>query len=312
MARLPLKPNFSSEILEWQGVEYCLPRHSQNEFSHLFWDEVSQNEDHLFCNLDEYTPIKNCADLGHQITDVRDGTTKGLKECREPLQLKRRRTLQFTSDSTEAANEQMNFAFLTSKVMECSMVEDGVSKSLECSTLGFSDDRSAFNCGGLDQSSDEWLADCLNDSEIQFSPDEMKNIVVFNQQVGVTEYYHNSLSMETDMVPETPAPAHLNVFQGKKSYVKIPRKLDTSIAYPFALIKPCGVHGDVTLNDINQRIHAAPPSRLNHKKDEDPSIFNPTSAFSGKPVIVKTKVRTVGGQGSITVMRTKGCVNKTF
>ncbi|CAD5197462.1 unnamed protein product [Musa acuminata subsp. malaccensis] len=155
MARLPLKPNFSSEIWEWQGVEYCLPRHSQNEFSHLFWDEVSQNEDHLFCNLNEHTPIKKCSNLGHQITDVRDATTKGLEECREPLQLKRRRTLQFTSDSTE--------------VMECSMVEDGVSKSLECSTLGFSDDGSAFNCGGLDQSSDEWLADCLNDGEIQCS-----------------------------------------------------------------------------------------------------------------------------------------------
>ncbi|XP_064989078.1 protein XRI1-like [Musa acuminata AAA Group] len=291
MARLPLKPNFSGEIWEWQGVEYCLPRHSQNEFSHLFWDEVSQNEDHLFCNLNEHTPIKKCSNLGHQITDVRDATTKGLEECREPLQLKRRRTLQFTSDSTE--------------VMECSMVEDGVSKSLECSTLGFSDDRSAFNCGGLDQSSDEWLADCLNDGEIQCSPDEMKNIVVF-QLVDVTEYYHNSPSMETDMVPETPAPVHLNVFQGKKSYVKIPRKLNTSIAYPFALIEPCGVHSDVTLNDINQRIHAAPPSRLKHKKHEDPSLFNPTSAFSGKPVIVKTKVRTEGGQCSITVMRTKG------
>lgn len=112
------------------------------EFSHLFWDEVSQNEDHLFCNLNEHTPIKKCSNLGHQITDVRgrsllcgtwwffelfitggtfilDATTKGLEECREPLQLKRRRTLQFTSDSTEVANEQMNSAFLTSKVHLC-------------------------------------------------------------------------------------------------------------------------------------------------------------------------------------------------
>ncbi|KAJ8455778.1 hypothetical protein OPV22_035024 [Ensete ventricosum] len=71
-----------------------------------------------------------------------------------------------------------------------------------------------------------------------------KNIVVFNQQVDVTGYYYNSPSMETDMVPEIPASEHLNVSQGKKSYVKIPRKLNTSIAYLFALIKPCGVHGD--------------------------------------------------------------------
>ncbi|RZR71475.1 hypothetical protein BHM03_00005376 [Ensete ventricosum] len=241
-----------SKSLSWSCFLQIL---NSAEFSHLFWDEVSQNEDHLFYNLDEHTPLKTCADLSHQITDVRDGNTKGLEECREPQQLKSRRTLQFTSDSsTEAANEQMNSAFLTSKVMECSLVEDGVSKSLECSTLGFSDDRSAFNCGGLDQSSDEWLADFLNESEIQCSPDEMKNIVVFNQQVDVTGYYYNSSSMETDMVPEIPASEHLNVSQGilgKKSYVKIPRKLNTSIAYLFALIKPCGVHGDVTLNDIN-------------------------------------------------------------
>lgn len=40
------------------------------EFSHLFWDEVCQNEDDLLYMLDEHTPIKDCADLGHQVSDV--------------------------------------------------------------------------------------------------------------------------------------------------------------------------------------------------------------------------------------------------
>lgn len=165
------------------------------------------------------------------------------------------------------------------------------------------------------------------------------------------EFYHDSPAMETDMVPETPAPAHLKFFNGvlgtwvcssnfvayahfglyshilfpkftlnqyvywpflisgKMSYIKGPKKLTTSIAYPFALIKPCGVHGDVTLKDINQRILAPLPSKSKLKKDEDPSISYPTSAFSGKPVVVKTKIRTEGGQGSITIMRTKGWVD---
>ena len=83
-----------------------------------------------------------------------------------------------------------------------------------------------------------------------------------------------------------------------------PPKLASSVVYPFAFIKPCGVHGDVTLKDINQRLRD-PPSKLKQNQ-EDPSVSYPTSAFSGKPVVGKTKIRTEGGKGSITIMRTKG------
>nr|XP_009412740.1 PREDICTED: protein XRI1 isoform X4 [Musa acuminata subsp. malaccensis] len=306
---LPLIRPSCCGMWEWQGDEYSLQRNTRNEFSHLFWDEVCQNEDDLLYMLDEHTPIKDCADLGHQVSDVGDETTKGLEECKDSNQLKRRRTLQFTTDTNEAANDQMTSTVFKSKLMESSMMEDGISESLECTTqwtLGFSDDRSAINSDGLDQSSDGWLVDYLNESETHYSPDEKNNIVAFNQQVDISEFYHDSPAMETDMVPETPAPAHLKFFNGKMSYIKGPKKLTTSIAYPFALIKPCGVHGDVTLKDINQRILAPLPSKSKLKKDEDPSISYPTSAFSGKPVVVKTKIRTEGGQGSITIMRTKG------
>lgn len=71
-------------------------------------------------------------------------------------------------------------------------------------------------------------------------------------------------------------------------------------------MKPSEVQGHLTLKDINQRIHAPPPSRSIDKKDNNPSIIYPTSAFSGKPVVVKTKILTQGGKGSITILRTKG------
>lgn len=93
---------------------------------------------------------------------------------------------------------------------------------------------------------------------------------------------------------------------GRKPCVLPPTNLASSVAYPFALIKPCGVHGDVTLKDINQRILTPTPFKLMHEKDDDPAVSYPTSAFSGKPVVVKTKIRTEGGKGSITIMRTKG------
>lgn len=97
---------------------------------------------------------------------------------------------------------------------------------------------------------------------------------------------------------------------GRKSFLKAPKKLVTGVAYPFALIKPCGAQGDVTLKDINQRIHSPPSSTSKQKLDEDPSTSYPTSAFSGKPVVLKTKIHTKGGRGSITIMRTKGWLDK--
>lgn len=86
--------------------------------------------------------------------------------------------------------------------------------------------------------------------------------------------------------------------------MRTPPNLASSVVYPFTFIKPCGVHGDVTLKDINQRIHNPPKSKQN--EPEDPCIPYPTSAFSGKPVVGKTKIRTEGGEGSITILRTKG------
>ncbi|KAG6516706.1 hypothetical protein ZIOFF_027179 [Zingiber officinale] len=319
-------------IWEWQGDEYSLQRDTRNELPHLFWDKINQNEDDLLYILDEHTPIKDCADLGHLLSDLGGDATKGWEECRDSMQLKRRRMLQFTSDARESPNDEMASALLKTK---STIMEDEIAESLECTAQwasAFSEERSGLNCEGLDQSSDGWLVDCLNESEMQCSPDEMNTIVAFNQQADISgllttftslrdiclthafllsfhrfiEYYQDSPTMETDTMPEITAPINLKVSKGKKSCIRSPRKLTTSVAYPFALIKPCGVHGDLTLSDINQRIHAPPPSKLKHVKDEDPFDLYPTSAFSGKPVVVKTKIRTEGGQGSITITRTKG------
>lgn len=94
---------------------------------------------------------------------------------------------------------------------------------------------------------------------------------------------------------------------GRKLYFRTPTKMTSSIIYPFALIKPCEVRGDVTLKDINRRLQAPLLSPASgHQVDEASGHRYPTSAFSGKPVVVKTKINTEGGKGSITIMRTKG------
>ncbi|KAK1352505.1 hypothetical protein POM88_053202 [Heracleum sosnowskyi] len=108
---------------------------------------------------------------------------------------------------------------------------------------------------------------------------------------------------EASAVQKRRSRSHQNVvFKGKKSLMQTPTKATSSVVYPFAFIKPCGLDGDMTLRDINQRI-CNPPKP---KQKEDLSSIYPTSAFSGKPVVGQMKIHTEGGKGCITILRTKG------
>lgn len=98
-------------------------------------------------------------------------------------------------------------------------------------------------------------------------------------------------------------------FSGVISPTNYRTKLTSSVAIPFTFIKPCEARGHSTLKDINQRIHAPPPTRPRLEMHNDTAVGYSTSPFSGKPVIVKTKILTEGGKGSITVLRTKGWVD---
>ncbi|XP_072973240.1 protein XRI1-like [Typha angustifolia] len=283
-----------NEMWEWRGEEYDLQRVALDDVSHCLWGDVNQNVDDFLNILDEQTPIKDCADLTCQVSDIGDKSNKGLEECIESSQVKRRRMLQFTSESNE--------------VTECSMMEDGLSDNVQWNSqwnFDFSDNQCSLNCEELDQSSEGWLIDCLNESEAHCSSEEMNNSVASIDHAYVPGSYNISPETEADIVQEKPTPIRAKILKGRKSFIRAPPKLTTSVAYPFALIKPCGVHGDLTLSDINRRIHAPPLSNLKHNKEEE-AVPYPTSAFSGKPVVVKTKIRTEGGKGSITIMRTRG------
>ncbi|KAH9316509.1 hypothetical protein KI387_025136, partial [Taxus chinensis] len=86
-------------------------------------------------------------------------------------------------------------------------------------------------------------------------------------------------------------------------------KLATPVlAYPFAVLKPSGVEGDVTLNDINKRILMPPKRPIQHPVGDyarPPSAASTGSGLSGKAVVALTKIHTQG-KGTITIMRTKG------
>ncbi|KAK6130167.1 hypothetical protein DH2020_036083 [Rehmannia glutinosa] len=227
---------------------------------------------------------------------------KELEEYREPSsQVKRRRMLQFEPEVLDSPlfNDDM---FLRSKETRDSL-EDVISDMSEW-VAGFAEGPSSSSNEYLDPSSEGWIADCFNDAEMHLSTEDIAS-GASDVQVDITELCNTP--PECDASAADKLPVHTGrdvVFKGRKSYMRTPPKLSSSVVYPFTFIKPCGVHGDVTLKDINQRIHTPPKSKQN--EPDDPSVSYQTSAFSGKPVVGKTKIRTEGGEGSITILRTKG------
>ncbi|XP_074574790.1 uncharacterized protein LOC141831330 [Curcuma longa] len=82
-----------------------------------------------------------------------------------------------------------------------------------------------------------------------------------------------------------------------------------SVAYPFAVVKPGGLEGDVTLADINARIFMRPRRPVRHPVGEfagGPCVVSPAGpGLSGKAVVSLTRIQT-RGRGTITIIRTKG------
>ncbi|KAJ4969543.1 hypothetical protein NE237_016244 [Protea cynaroides] len=297
--------DFNSEPWEWQSDDYHLQKDSHFGISNNLWNEANQNEESLNYMFDETTPIKACGDLAYHVADSGKNMNKVQEEHRDSSsQLKRRRMLQFDTSSMDPCycDEQISSAFVKSKDWEDQIRSASLETSDWVSEL--TEYRPVSGNGSLDQSSKGWLANCFNDSEMHFSSDDMNVSGAFDEQIDVSEFCNFPSEVEAHVVQQCSTPSRRIVFKGRKSFIRTPTKI-AAVAYPFALIKPSGVHGNVTLKDINQRIRTPPPSK-SKQIDDDASASYPTSAFSGKPVVVKTKIRTEGGKGSITIMRTKG------
>ncbi|KAK4264102.1 hypothetical protein QN277_029436 [Acacia crassicarpa] len=86
------------------------------------------------------------------------------------------------------------------------------------------------------------------------------------------------------------------------------KRVITKVAYPFALVKPGGREGDVTLNDINERILMRPTRPVRHPVGDfacRPCVSPEGPGLSGKEVVALTRIHTQG-KGTITIIRTKG------
>uniref|UniRef100_A0A0D9V9J7 Protein XRI1 n=1 Tax=Leersia perrieri TaxID=77586 RepID=A0A0D9V9J7_9ORYZ len=282
-----------SEMWGWQSQEYDLQKDllagDAADSSSCLWSEANQNAGDAWSMFDEQTPIKYCTDIDFQFCDIGDIIVKNFDEGKETLQAKRRRMLQFCSDNVE---------------MDCAMAADGLSESLQVN-LGFSGGQCLLNCDGTEELPEEWLVDCSQqDRETICPPEEMSSPAAAMEEADRSARGNSSSREQGNTVQKNSVQARPTPLKAGKNIIRA-RKVKTSVVYPFELIKPCGFRGDVTLHDINERIHAPPPYKIRHKMDEDQLTYQ-TSAISGKPVVHKTKIHTEGGKGSITITRTRG------
>lgn len=264
---------------------------------------ILNQEDHSYMFDDESTPVKACSELGYHVTTDETIKKMEVQQSETRSAVKRRRMLHFEDQPMETS---LFSSECFSSILKSSARDEAYDELLpEGSQLiqGFSEDASASSLEGLDLYAEEWYADCLNDPETQTLPDDL-SFGSPEVQIDVSEYLNVPPETETREVRRPVTRSSPNViFKGRKSFARPVPKLPSSIIYPFAFIKPCGVHGDMTLKDINKKIQT-PPAKAKEDKEEPPVIQ--TSAFSGKPVVGKTKIRTEGGKGSITIMRTRG------
>ncbi|KAF3430998.1 hypothetical protein FNV43_RR25728 [Rhamnella rubrinervis] len=89
---------------------------------------------------------------------------------------------------------------------------------------------------------------------------------------------------------------------------KVVKRVIKRVVYPFAVVKPGGKEGDVTLNDINERILMPPTRPVRHPVGDfacRPCVSPDGPGLSGKAVVALTKIHTQG-RGTITIIRTKG------
>ncbi|XP_072980177.1 uncharacterized protein [Typha angustifolia] len=86
------------------------------------------------------------------------------------------------------------------------------------------------------------------------------------------------------------------------------KKAAMGVVYPFAVVKPVGLEGDVTLDDINERILMRPARPVRHPVGEfacGPCVSPNGPGLSGKAVVSLTRIQT-RGRGTITIIRTRG------
>ncbi|RHN42301.1 hypothetical protein MtrunA17_Chr8g0375391 [Medicago truncatula] len=133
------------------------------------------------------------------------------------------------------------------------------------------------------------------------------------ETISASESPNSSSSSYKELLPLTISKTSRDTPHVSRTSDEVMRKKvvvrTTRVVYPFALVKPGGEEGDVTLNDINERILMPPTRPVRHPVGDfacRPCVSAQGPGLSGKAVVALTRIHTQGRRGTITIIRTKG------
>lgn len=293
-----------SDSWDWNEESFTLDADSPLVISQSLWDEWAQSEADAHTLFTSTPPPFEVAELtmptsfignkqvNLEVTDNQDPSEKDSPRC------KRRRMLLFSGDQsgTDISPSDPIQQFEEATALNC--CGDDLLNGFEemqvpdsgSVALWFSEENFYY----ANEVSENWMLGYIHEGEI-LNIDSHDQLCVPVPACSDPEREVSLPSLQTTASATLPL-------------CGVKPKLATPVAYPFAVVKPSGVEGDVTLKDINQRILMPPTRPIQHPVGDHakpPSAASTGSGLSGKAVVALTKIHTEG-KGTITIMRTKG------
>ncbi|CAM6106312.1 unnamed protein product [Calypogeia fissa] len=320
----------------WQDDSYKLDTESPLALSRSLWDGLAQSEadsrslfattpsteildaDQLVSTFSRRVGLDEEVDAG--CSSMYDAGSNSLQEGSP--RSKRRRMLLFPGATEEAAIADTSFdtGLDSSSGGQCAdmipscedLDKDDVAMAPSTSSLWYQHGDPHFSTNEV-VDPQSWMVRSFGEVPENEPCDPTKLIIPVGDNSGSCSDYKQPSTFESDATnwQSTPFVSSPNPGAGPRASLTRPKSV-TPVAYPFALLKPCGAQGDVTLNDINERI-ARPPSQP-HLGGGDSRPSPPPSDMpqpggspgpSGKSVVRLTKIHTEGN-GTITILRTRG------
>eukprot|EP00249_Psilotum_nudum_P010598 c22640_g2_i1 orf=2-853(-) len=271
-----------SDTWDWEDQGFRLDVESPLAISQSLWEGFTQSEEDV-ATLFASTPASQMRDSESScfIFATQDRVEPISSDQNVPdysPHFKRRRMLHFQGEENaiNASNSPLEMVPETLESYSDSFIggcEDfQMHESTSDGTIWYigNDESLSSVDDAAEQSAESWMSRCFNDRESQTAQYQMNFAVPMiaseaERQANANEVLHGhhpatSFSCRSAISGRTLAAAaavHSNTSCSRP-------KLATPVAYPFAVVKPSGMQGDVTLNDINQRIMMPPNRPLPH------------------------------------------------
>lgn len=211
---------------------------------------------------------------------------------------KRRRLLVFSDDDEDHQTNIISKDFAMSYWNHSNSGNRGLSENFSCMSQ-----IPSFN-GVSDEPHMSTSASRVSNDEANFVPAEIKTPEEINSPAIEALDSSSSANKAKSIFDKDALPFSAGIDDdGNKK-----KRVVARVVYPFALVKPGGKEGDVTLHDINERILMPPTRPVRHPVGDfacRPCVSADGPGLSGKAVVALTRIHTQG-RGTITIIRTKG------